>query len=1290
MSRISLSILTAAFATLLTFPFSSKSVAGVTISTSNERQLSLRWSAESVSTQSSLSSASQSSRSELSSFAIDDSLVIDANVICFWSPSREVRFERSDIVVGRRVEGVSTALTDGPATQIQIVEPVLVRGRWLGKIIVPKIAYQGSEWYEVAAAEVEIAFGQDTRLEVQPAAGPLDRILDDLAVNSAEAKTWSAIAKAATPADIYNPFAQSSNWVRVAITASGVYKITRTDLANAGVSVGTLDPRSIRVFHGGGRPLPNSNETPHDSLTEMAVTIFGESDGNFGDQDFLMFYANGGDFNTWDNNTPGFIRHPYSDRNVYYMSFGGNFTEPAKRMPVVESVIPNVDDTVTQFTDYIHFEEDAQLSSSGGDVFDYYNWYWGLAGDITLFVNLPQPLAQSVNRFSIRTTRPTFNLRLNNIELSRDSSNGNVHSYTSDRFTTGLNQIAIDYPFNDGYTDDVFIELQRALTLPADGELVFTGTGNGSLRAYKISGQFATPYLLDIRDLHNQNLLTASVSANQLVFSELVLIGEAAPCVVVNAAALRTPLSLVSAQIDDIKAASNGADLIVITHDNFYASAQEYVAYRQTHDNLRVRTVRISDVYAQFAGGRLDPIAIRDFLRHAYYNWSGAKPSYCLLIGDGVYDFRNNLGTGGVNYVPPYIVDADETVSDENFVFLDSLYDLDSDNSYPADRGVDMVIARWPVKTTAEFQTVFDKMKRYDEGEDAGSWRNMITLIADDENHPQSSLPEIFHTQDTEVLANTIIPPTFVLDKIYGISYPFGAAAEKPLMREDIIRAINDGRLIVNYTGHGNQNLWADERIFRRTQDIPRLNNLARQPLIFNASCSIGFFDDPRSEGMAEDLLRYANGGAVGTISATRLVYSRPNFEFNKAGMTQLLSDKNYTIAEATFVTKLLRQGGFGVGDNDRKYIYIGDPLTRLAVPPNEIQYVIFEPDSLVALTVTELAAEIVDRDGIKQTGFDGTATVSVFDNSRERSVSIPFGSGQLTVSYTEYGPEIYRGQIAVNDGDFNLKFVVPKDITYGGDDARISGYAAGSGTGAAGAIFPISIGSINKEVVDSVGPEITLLLAGSTALTDGATVTPGSELSVELFDSLGINLSGEIGHGIEVQFDDNREFSYELTDSFTYAADSYQRGSAKMKLPNLAAGEHTLRVKAWDSANNSNQKVVSLNVSSSAELEIRDLLCYPNPVQQGCEFSYTLSADADDVTLKLFTLSGLEIWSLGSLPGARGYHQGISWNGLDTDGDHIANGVYVIQLSARPTSGNGEIVDNNKATATGKLVVLK
>jgi hypothetical protein len=592
-----------------------------------------------------------------------------------------------------------------------------------------------------------------------------------------------------------------------------------------------------------------------------------------------------------------------------------------------------------------------------------------------------------------------------------------------------------------------------------------------------------------------------------------------------------------------------------------------------------------------------------------------------------------------------------------------------------------MVISRWPVKTATEFLTVAQKMKNYDAGGNNSSWRNLITLIADDQNHPNSS-PEAQHTVDSESLATGSTPPKFDLSKIYGIEYPY-VGSEKPDAREAIIRAINNGTLLVNYIGHGNPNLWSDERMFRRVQDIPRLKNADRLPLIFNASCSIGFFDDPLNEGMAEELLRYAAGGAVGTVSATRLVFSRPNFLFNQAAYTQLFADKDYSIAEAIFVAKLLRQGSWDSRDNDRKYIYIGDPLTRLAVAPNRINFVTFQPDSLVALTVTELSGQIEDENGLLRDDFNGTSTVSVFDNVRTREFQLtPFQE----ISFEQYGPEIYRGRIDVTNGRFDLKFVVPKDISYGGKRARISSYAVSSATGAAGYVYPIAIGSINKDVTDSAGPEMAVYFADDPSKGDGVQVSKNARLTIELFDSLGINLSGDIGHSIEVVFDDSRELAFALTDSFAYNPGSYQRGKATMTLPPLNPGEHRLRARAWDSANNSSQKEIAFKVSSTSGLEITQVLCYPNPVADRCQFAYVLTEEATEVTLRVFTVSGLEIYTQSNLPQATGYHDDVHWDIRDVDGDVIANGVYIFQLSAKPT----ESEEGKKAVAAGKLVVIK
>ncbi len=1174
------------------------------------------------------------------------------------------------------------------ADNVYLTKPTEYRGIRIARLMVPaKVTLAGSS-QAVESATAQINFAGAGNGTGSLSHGPLDDLIRNLLVNGDQIDNWYPVTLRKSSAMTDNPFPNSTDWLRIAITQTGVYRITGADLDRAGVNLAAVDPSQLRLFYEGGKPLPIENDAPHDSLQEMAILVQDGGDGNFGPGDAIVFYAQGADF--WDRTQqqPEFVYDSYSDRNVYYLALSGNFSSTPLRIASESGSGIQVTDTLTQFADYVHREENSVLAeNSDGDVFDYYHWYWGLAGDNQLFFSLPAPAPQSVNSFAVSSTRSNFNIRVNGIEADYDSTGQpGLYYFHSDRFTPGVNQVDVDYVLGDGYIDWIEIRLHRQLQMPDGEELTVTYPGDGVDRVAEIDlNGVASPMLFDISNPYVQKLMLPDISSGKLFFAS---VGGSSPqsYVIADANSLRTPFSIVRTEFDNIVSTENGADLIVITHDNLANAAMDYADYRAQTDGLRVRVVKVSDIYAHFSGGRLDPVAIRDFLRYAYQNWQGDAPSFCLLAGDGVYDFRNNLGLNGVNYVPPFIVEGDESVSDENYVYFGDLYNLDSDNSYPTDRGVDMVISRWPVKSATEFETVLSKTRSYEQTPDRGSWRNLITLIADDANHPGFNIPETFHTEDSETLATNIVPPDFEIQKIYGISYPFGAAGEKPEMRADVIRAINDGSLIVNYIGHGNPNVWADERIFRRTQDIPLLNNIGKLPLIFNASCSIGFFDNPASEGMAEDLLRYPNGGAVGTISATRLVFSRPNFEFNKAGMTQLLGDNGYTIAEAVYVTKLLRQGTFGVGDNDRKYIYIGDPLTRLAIPPDEITFSTFDPDSLVALAVTELAGSIESPTGELRSDFNGELTVSVFDNQRDRSVQV---SSNTTANYWEYGPEIYRGKVDVTNGEYNLKFVVPKDITYGGQKARISAYATGTNDEAAGVIFPVAIGSINKSVSDTTGPDMTVYFADTPGLSDGASVAQNTRVTIELFDSLGINLSGEIGHGIDVSFDDNPDFNIEVTDSFSYFPQSYQRGRAEFDLPQLAIGEHTMKVKAWDSANNSNQVALSFNLTADEGLAITELLCYPNPMRDHTEFSYVLSGAAENVTLKLFTLSGLEIWSRSNLPGDRGYNVGVDWDGHDADGDIIANGVYIFQLSANAEAANSS-AGNGKASATGKLVLMK
>ncbi len=1230
----------------------------------------------------------------------DDSTGQEAGVVCFIvPPGTRPRLVASSLSLGRSVAAPGSVLSGiAEIDKVRLIEPVSIRGLMIGKVRIPLVSAQGGKWYQVTKAKISINF-DGIAIPGEPITdSPFSRMLSKIVLNWETAKSWGATPRMALAGDSYNPFASSTSWMRITTHAAGVYAINRTNLSLAGVDVAGIDPATFRLFNRSGKRLPTRNSTPRDSLMEIAVNVF-DDDGIFSGDDFIMFYATGSDFWEWSEGMV-FNQHPYYDRNVFYLTWGGSFDWPVRRMATVDGVSSmGTTDTLTDFVDHIHLEVNRELHRDQGIIFDYFNWYWKTEENFLLNFNLPSGLADAANQFRVKMRAESIESQVdvNNEPAQKDSVSSSFFYFTTEHFSSDLNQLDFSLVREYGkatLTDFIEIYYRRPLSLNGEGELIFCApidAAAGEEYTYQVSGGDPSIYLIDVTDLKNQKLIEGEISQDRYSFSIAANEKSGRIFAIVTSDQLATPTSILVTQIDDLRSSANRADLIIITHDNFFNQAVEFAAYRQQQSALDIRVVKISDVYAQFSGGMVDPVAIRDFLGFAFRNWNGAAPSYCLLIGDGVYDFRDYSGAGAVNYIPPYIVDDDSTASDENFAYFDQFAELDSDSSFdtlsvPLDRGVDMVVGRWPIKSSSEFQVVADKMKSYESGGSFGRWRNEITLIADDEHHG-SYPPEDFHTKASESLTVGYIPASFDLNRIYAVDYPFGVGGEKPEAREAIIRTLNSGTLLVNYVGHGNPNLWADERLFRRNEDIPRLHNQDRLPLIFNASCSIGFFDDPLVEGMAEDFLSYPKGGAVGTVSATRLVYSRPNAAFNKSSFYYLLGDYDFTIAEAVYVAKLVRQDT-GAETNDRKYIYIGDPLTRLGSAPLTIEFEKFEPDSFVALTVVEIAGVIKDEYGACQNDFDGIADISVFDNERERKFTFPPETD--TLRYIEYGPEFYRGKVDVSGGRFELKFVVPKDISYGGRNARLSCYATDGVTGASGYRAPIAIGGINTDVTDTVGPEILVYFASDPAKSNGAEVNQNARITLELFDSLGINLSGEIGHAIELTIDDNTAMSYVLNDSFMYLPGSYQAGSASMHLPDLSVGEHNLKVKAWDSANNSSLKEVDFRVKADGGLQISELLCYPNPVVDGCEFSYVLSEEAEGVALKVFTLSGIKIYEVANLPGVEGYNEGIHWDGRDADGDRIANGVYIFQLGATRTLYDTNNSDDNRATATEKLIIMK
>ncbi len=1177
---------------------------------------------------------------------------------------------------------------------VYLSEPFRIRGRQFVNVILNPVR----EDRIVTAFEVELVFNGGMTTTGFTVPDPrFDRIFSSLAANWEQARHWPKPARSLARVSQDGPLSQVTNWYKIEVGRTGLTRITGAELQQAGVPLVNISIDRLRLFNGGGRQLPVRNSEMRPSLSEVALMIHDGGDGVFDPSDTLYFY--GQSLNRWTyeaGQPPEWAHHHYDDNNIYWLTIDEILGGTPARMGERSGAPAGLYDTlVTSFTRPVHLERDSLFRrEADGYVKDYYRWYWTDRRDPTVFaplVNLVEgePVEIWVAAWTHELWPDTlFDLEVNDARATRLDCNRRLGcSFVTTALQEGLNKLSLSFgggvamPFLD-YIEFSYTSLLR----PTSDRLDFFVAPSTTSRArIELVDDFSgEPVILDLSQSRTPALITGAERAGgALTFETDLTPASVNRYLVSTLAEAQSPVEIIPTTVTDLRQIPSQTDLIIVAADHLVGALDGYVADRQA-DGYTVQVTAVNDIYDNFAWGQCDPTAIRDYLKFAYESYPAPAPSMVLLVGDGSYDFLGIAYDGAPNYVPPYVneMDSSHSYGDDNYVFFGRYGYLDSDSSYVLlpDRGWDMMTARWPVRTPSEVSTIVDKARRYRQS--TGGWRTRAVMVADDE-FAGGRNNEIIHSSQTEALAG-IMPPHLNLRKVYAIEHEF-VNRYKPTVNDAIVNAINDGCILVNYVGHGNPLLWAHEHIFTSAADVTRLSNYDQLPVFFAASCAIGLFDDPEQQGMAEVLLMKPDGGAVAVVSATRLVYSGRNHAFNRAVYECLFNGDSLTLAEAVFAAKIKHQYGGSLGqvENDRSYVLFGDPCLPVRTPRSQVDF-LSSVDTLVALQPVTIAGRIVDSLGAPLY-FDGEAEARVFDSDRRKTyISTDHGGGyQYPFDYTVDGPIIYRGRVPVESGEFEFTFVAPLDIAYGGRSARVQVYAALGQTDAVGTIDSIAVADSIGVLTDTIPPRITYGIAGRDDFINGDPASAEERLAIVISDSSGINLTEGLGHGITLTVDDDIQQTHNLTELFQYDPDDYTTGRLEYPLDSLTIGEHRLKIKAWDNANNSATAEFEIVLQSGSEVVIRDLLNYPNPMHDSTSFGFLAHVPLDRFDLEIFTLAGRRIqsYSLRSLPA--GYHNELVWRGEDFVGDRVATGVYIYKATAHPQGGGAE------AELFGKVVVV-
>lgn len=1113
-----------------------------------------------------------------------------------------------------------------------------------------------------------------------------------------------------------NSVLSSGNWYKISVKDPGVYKIDIPFLNSLGINTGNLISSSIRIYGNGGQMLAEANAGPWtDDLKENAILVMDGGDGIINGSDYILFYANGPDEWIKDSANLRFShrKNIYSDKAYYFLSVGGT----GKRVATANnSFIANI--TISNFTErYFHELDTVNFLSSSKE---WYGEEFANAPGKTLTrsftVNVPSIQNNSalllLNNCVARSVgaSSSFDIKINNLPVGQITINpisGGQYDLFAQQATVTTatiatqDNISVNYTYvpgsfnSQGWLNWFELFCQRNLSLNGVDQLLFRdwlSVGN-NIGEFVVSNATANTQVWEVTESLNPVRIQGNFINNEFRFVNSC--SKLREYVIFNTNSFLIPVAVGKISNQDLHNTSP-ADLLIVTHPGLLPQAQRLAQLHQQQNGLRTLVVTTDQVYNEFGSGSPDLTAIRDFVKmyyDKYGNSTANKLRYLLLFGDASYDYKDRLNNN-TNYVPAYennfSLDPLSTyTSDDFYGFLDDNEDI---NSGAVINYLDIGIGRIPAKNIDEAKNVVDKIANYFNPQSLGPWRNNLTFIADDEDLN-------LHLQDAETFTTTAgtIAPVFNQQKIYLDAFQQesgSGGSHYPLANETINNQIYNGTLIWNYNGHGGARRLAEETILDQ-EIINSWNNPYHLPLFITATCDFAPYDNPSVNSIGENILLRPTTGAIALMTTTRVVFAFSNRIMNNNylqfalqqdanGVYKSLGDavkdaKNYTYQTSGDVT------------NNRKFTLLGDPALTLAFPTLKIRATkvngipVAQADTLSATEKIVMEGEVIDVQGNLLNNFNGNVYPTVFDKPQIVNTLANDPSSQVTGFQTQTHI-LFKGKASVVNGKFSFTFKVPKDINYQYGNGKLSLYAGDGIKDANGFFTGFLVGGAGNSISgDNQGPQIKPYLNDEKFVNGGLT-NQNPVLIVKLSDSSGINTVGTgIGHDIVATLDnDNRKF-FILNDFYQGDLNSYQQGVVHFQLSGLEPGPHSVKIKAWDVMNNSNEVILEFTVAKDEELVLSHVLNYPNPFTTSTQFWFEHNKPGQDLQVKLqiFSLTGRLIKTIKqtiNTPGNRSNE--LEWVGNDEYGDRVGRGVYLYKLSVTAPG-------NSKKEKIEKLVIF-
>jgi hypothetical protein len=749
---------------------------------------------------------------------------------------------------------------------------------------------------------------------------------------------WAAVKQSNNTAS--SPTASNINALEVAVNSKGMQRITYTDLVQVGIELSNMSPQNISIDLN-GKNIPvyiNGNKTAFDSTTSFDFYATNIEDSLYTNTRVYKLSIKTDKFKhiQANNQTQSNVidswywqTEHYNPNLIYDFSSPTNDPWRADKIATFADNNKTIEFPLDELSPLSNDDITLRIEVSGGidyqnppDIYptdpnrcgaNHLDLYPGMPNDHCVELSINQKthadivfdgLKNHITSFQLEQTHAASGLLEINLKTPGDTGYAHDLIHVEDiaityprRLTATENRLEFQLAESDKLHNDLINQMSFENFIAVDKPLEITQ----NLPAIKIDG------------FNNADIIAYSLDAGhpkriQNIASKVSPLGFSAsiPAIALSDKYwLSTQEALLKPSLspwkDEIQIKDIAVDYIIISHPDFIETAQQ-LANLHSSNGLSVKIVDINDIYNQFSDSIVDPLAIKDFIKHTNSNKS---LSYVLLIGADNYDYKGYLSAEHFSHIPSIYSAIDDIV---RYAPADSLYtDLDEDNIS------DIAIGRLPVRTVQELQLLINKELEFVSQTPTTVSSQFITDKQDD-SYSYTQIGNELHA---------LVPQWNILTANRD-DYLSEANT-----KQQILDNFSQNPRLTTYLGHSGPRNWFSFPSAFTYNDIIDVDNSQSPSVVMQWGCWNSYYVEPEANTMAHRFLFSNDKGAVAVFGASALTSVKSEKALAALILPELAKPEQ-TIGQAMLVAKkqLAEQGDYRdvvIGWN-----LLGDPALKL------------------------------------------------------------------------------------------------------------------------------------------------------------------------------------------------------------------------------------------------------------------------------------------------------------------------------------------------------------------------